>query len=191
MAIGAIVLVVAIVVLVASVLSKGSGTGAGTGASSSTSSSHAAGQAASGIQPRSLRVVVLNATQTNGLAGKVASTLKSHGYSQAAALYGTPSGSYQTTTVQYAEGHAAEAKAIANVLKVPAADVQPLSSAVAPLSGGAPVTVVIGGASSEGSSSSSSSGGEASTGGTEGEAGGETAGGGEVGSESHAAEPGA
>jgi hypothetical protein len=184
---GAIVVLVAVVVVLASVLSKGSSTGSGNGAGSSTASSHAARKTSTAIEPRSLRVVVLNATQTNGLAGKVASTLKSHGYGQAAALYGTPSGSYSSTTVQYAEGHAAEAREVASALKVPTSEVQPISSSVAPLSGGAPVTVVIGGSGTEGSGSGS----EEKTGNTEGQAGGETAGGGEVGSESQAAEPGA
>lgn len=190
MVLGALVVIVLLVVLISALGSKGSSaTGKRAGSGSTSAGSHSGAHAKAGIQPRALRVVVLNATQTNGLAAKVASTLKGHGYSQAAALFGTPSGSYPTTTVQYAEGHLAEAKGVAGILKVASADVHPLGSAAAPLSGGAPVVVIVGGA---GTSEASNEGGTTEeTSSAEGEAGGETANGGEATSGAQAAEPGA
>jgi hypothetical protein len=179
---GALVVIALLAFLITSVLSKGSSP-TSSNTPPSTASSHTAKHGSSGIDARSLRVVVLNATQTNGLAAKVAGTLKGHGYSQAAALFGTPSGSYPTTTVQYAPGHAAEAKAVGKALAVSSSDVQPLSASATPLSGGAPVVVIVGG--EQGSHEAGASGGSA-----EGEAGGETAGGGQATTEQQA-EPGA
>jgi hypothetical protein len=186
--VGALVVIVLLVVLISALGSKGaSTTGKRTGGTSTNARSHSS--AGAGIQPRSLRVVVLNATQTNGLAAKVASTLKGDGYSQAAALFGTPKGSYPTTMVQYAEGHLSEAKGVAGTLKVASADVHPLGSEAAPLSGGAPVVVIVGGSNT---GEASHEGGQAEeTSSAEGEAGGETAGGGEATSGEQAAEPGA
>jgi hypothetical protein len=174
---GVLIAIALLAFLVSSVLSKGNNPTSGN-TPPSTASSHTVKHGTSGIDARSLRVVVLNATQTNGLAAKVASTLKGHGYSQAAALFGTPSGSYSTTTIQYAPGHAGEAKAVAKALTVSSSDVQPLSASAAPLSGGAPVVVIVGGGEQGSHETGASQGGSA-----EGEAGGETAGGGEATSE--------
>jgi hypothetical protein len=180
---GALVVLALLAFLISSLLSKGSSP-TSHNTPPSTASSHTAKHGSSGIDVRSLRVVVLNATQTNGLAAKVAGTLKGHGYSQAAALFGTPSGSYPTTTIQYAPGHAGEARAVAKALTVSSSDVQPLSASATPLSGGAPVVVIVGG--EQGSHEAGASQGTSA----EGEAGGETAGGGQATTEQQA-EPGA
>jgi cell division septation protein DedD len=196
--VGALVVVALAVVLVTSVLGSGgkpASTGSASGASqrgSAAGSSHR-----HSITDGALRVVVLNATQTNGLAAKVAGNLKGRGYSQAAALYGIPKGTYPTTMVQYASGHAHEAAGVANALKVASSEVRPLQPAVAPLSGGAPVAVIVGEATanegaggarnSESSPAEGQAGGETAGGET---AGGETAGGGEA-PGSQAAEAGA
>lgn len=185
---GIVVVVVLLVVLLSSVLSKGGSPKSSNTASTTTTSSQSTNRSShhAGASAHSVRVVVLNATQTNGAAAKVAGTLKGQGYSQASALFGTPSGSFSSTVVQYATGHEAEAKGVASALKLPSSDVQPLSSAVTPLSGGAPVVVIIGGS---GSSEVGHSSGASEPGSSESEAGGETANGGEA-PESQA-EPGA
>jgi hypothetical protein len=85
---------------------------------------------------------VLNGTETTGLAHRVSASLQQHGYSQAAALSGRPPGADQTTMVQYAAGHQAEAESVAQSLSI--AQVQPLEATVAALSGAAKVVVVVG-----------------------------------------------
>jgi len=49
-------------------------------------------------------VSVLNATEQEGLAHRVASQLQGKGYARAAALDGKPSGALTTTAVEYAPG---------------------------------------------------------------------------------------
>jgi LytR cell envelope-related transcriptional attenuator len=171
---GVLVVAVLAVVLVASVLgSGGKPASAGSAGTSQRGSVNASGHRPS-ISKAALRVVVLNATLTNGLAAKVADNLKSRGYGQAGALYGTPKGTYPVTMVQYASGHAPEAAGVASALNVPSSEVRPLQPGVAPLSGGAPVAVIVGEATAnEGAGGARKSESNA----TEGEAGGETAGG--------------
>src|ERR1019366_4006982 len=65
---------------------------------SSKSSAHAA-------NPAETIVTVLNGTETAGLAHRVSGQLQQRGYSQAAALSGSPSGTHPVTVVQYASGH--------------------------------------------------------------------------------------
>lgn len=160
------------------------------GSSANGSASHAGGRHGASVRDGSLRVAVLNATQTNGLAASVASSLKGHGYTQAVALFGTPAGSYPTTSVQYASGHSREAAGVAQALNVTSADVKPLQPSTAPLSGGAPVVVIVGEATANEGAGGAPRNSE-STAPAEGEAGGETAGGGEAGAGPQAAEPGA
>lgn len=189
---GALVVVVLAVVLVASVLgSSGKPASPGSAGASQQGSANASGHRPA-IAKASLRVVVLNATLTNGLAAKVADNLKVRGYSEAAALYGTPKGTYPVTMVQYASDHAREAAGVAAALKVPSNQVGPLQPEVAPLSGGAPVAVIVGEATANegagGARKSESTPAEGEAGGET--AGGETAGGGEA-PGSQAAEAGA
>jgi hypothetical protein len=201
-AIAGAVLVVVVLAIVLISSSGGSGGGKPNQSANTSSARHAGSasdNAAGTTSPASLHVVVLNATQTNGLAGKTASTLKGHGYTQAAALFGMPSGTYDTTVVEYAQGHRADAMGVARALGVSANQVRPLGSSTAPLSGGAPVVVVVGEARTNAAASESGheaatnaeaeSGGQAAP--TEGAAGGETANGGEATPQSQAAEPGA
>lgn len=189
LALGGLALIVIAVVAIVS-LSSSKGAPGGTGSRSATAGHGASASTAAGgtIEPRALRVVVLNATQTNGLAAKVAGELKSHGYGQAAALFGTPSGSYPATTVQYVEGHRSEADGVAQALSVASSDVKPLEASTAPLAGGAFVVVIVGGAAGEVGSEGARPAGEGEAGGET--AGGETAGGGEPASQSQATEPG-
>lgn len=183
--------VLAVVLLLGSSGKPSPSSGPFTGGSSSNGSApHAGGRRGASVSNRSLRVAVLNATQTNGLAASVASSLKGHGYAQAVALFGTPAGSYPTTSVQYASGHRREAAGVAQALNVPSADVKSLQPSTAPLSGGAPVVVIVGEATANEGAGGAPRNSE-STAPAEGEAGGETAGGGEAGAGSQAAEPGA
>jgi len=87
-------------------------------------------------------VVVLNATETTGLAARTASGLHQSGYSQATALAGRPPGSGEVTVVQYASGHQAEAESVAHSLSV--THVQAIESPVAALAGSAKVVVIVG-----------------------------------------------
>jgi hypothetical protein len=188
-ALGGIALIAIVIIAVVS-LSSSKGAPGASGSRSAVGGRRASTSTAAGgrIEPRALRVVVLNATQTNGLAAKVAGELKSHGYGQASALFGTPSGSYSTTTVQYAAGHRPEADGVAQALSVASADVKPLEASTAPLAGGAFVVVIVGGEAAEAGGESAHATGEGEAGGET--AGGETAGGGEAASEPQAGEPG-
>jgi hypothetical protein len=85
---------------------------------------------------------VLNGTETTGLAHRVAGQLQQSGYTKSVALAGRPSGANQTTVVQYASGHRADAEGVARALG--AGQPQPMEAAVASLSGSATVVVIVG-----------------------------------------------
>jgi LytR cell envelope-related transcriptional attenuator len=87
-------------------------------------------------------VVVLNGTETTGLAHRISGQLQQRGYSQAAALGGRPPGANQVTVVEYASGHQADAEGVARSLGV--SQVQPLEAGVASLGGSAKVVVIVG-----------------------------------------------
>jgi hypothetical protein len=125
-------------------------TGASTRASShakrtSTKSAthHASSSAAAGAaSPSETNVVVLNGTETTGLAHHVASELTQMGYSKATALGGRPEGANQTTVVEYSGGHRADAAAVAHALGI--STVQPLEGSASALAGSASVVVIVG-----------------------------------------------
>ncbi len=104
-------------------------------------SSHPAAKAPA-ASPAETNVVVLNGTETTGLAHHVSADLQQNGYSQATALNGRPPGANQVTVVQYAGGHQAEAEGVAHSLSV--TQVQPMETAVASLAGSAKVVVIVG-----------------------------------------------
>lgn len=106
---------------------------------STTASTKAAPAAAN---PAETNVAVLNGTETTGLAHRVSGALQQRGYSQAAALNGRPPGANQTSVVEYASGHQAEAQGVARSLAV--TQVQPIEAAVASLAGAAKVVVIVG-----------------------------------------------
>jgi hypothetical protein len=148
-------LVIAAAVLIAKSLggSSGSNKAATTSASSSTtrasSKAHAktrakthAGVATSTTAPAETVVDVLNGTSTTGLAHRIAGELQKNGYSQATALAGRPSGSNQSSVIQYAGGHQGDAQAVAHSLSV--SQVQPLEGSVAALAPAASVVVIVG-----------------------------------------------
>jgi LytR cell envelope-related transcriptional attenuator len=166
--------IVGVVVIVLAVSSLGGGSSknaTGTSAASTTpahshrthtgasTSSHPSESSALAVSPAETQVAVLNGTSTEGLAHRLSATLQQSGYSQAIPLNGTPPGAHQTTVVQYASGHRAEAAQVARALGV--GEVQPMEATVSPLVGNSTVVVIAGldkaGAPSESSSSSSSS----------------------------------
>jgi LytR cell envelope-related transcriptional attenuator len=106
--------------------------------SSSKSNSLPAGA----TNPAEASVAVLNGTETTGLAHRISGALQERGYSQATALSGRPPGASQTTVVEYASGHQADAGGVAHALSV--TNVQPIEEAVASLAPAAKVVVVVG-----------------------------------------------
>jgi hypothetical protein len=143
--------VVGVAVLVGVLLSLGGGGSSpskttGSGASRSASSgahrrgSHH-GHAHAAVSPAETHVVVLNGTETTGLAHRISANLQQSGYTQSAALDARPAGR-STSVVEYASGHNTEAQHVAQTLGI--AQVQPLESAVTPLVEGATVVVIAG-----------------------------------------------
>jgi hypothetical protein len=96
----------------------------------------------SATSPAETRVVVLNGTETQGLAHRLSSNLQQSGYSLANALAGRPSGSHSATVVEYAAGHRVDAEHVAQTLGV--SDVAPLDAATAAMTGSATVVVIAG-----------------------------------------------
>ena len=92
--------------------------------------------------PAETLVTVLNGTEKAGLAHRISTQLQQSGYSQANALSGRPAGANQTTVVQFATGHQADAEGVARSLSVK--QVQPMEAAVASLAGSARVVVIVG-----------------------------------------------
>ncbi len=92
--------------------------------------------------PAELSVVVLNGTETTGLATRAAGELQQGGYSQAAAKYGRPPGANEVTIVEYAPGQQPDAQEVARSLSV--SHVEPMEQAVLALAGPAKVVVVVG-----------------------------------------------
>lgn len=152
-------LVVAVVVIVVIVLSAGGGKGgssstneASSGAGSAatqtssqgttTTAKHSSATTAPTTSPAQLNVAVLNGTTTTGLAHHVSEELQQHGYAKAAALTGQPPGANQTTVVEYASGHQADAQRLARSLGVTQA--QPIEGTVASMAGSASVVVIVG-----------------------------------------------
>jgi hypothetical protein len=92
--------------------------------------------------PAETHVAVLNGTSTAGLAHRLSTSLQQSGYTQSVALNGTPPGSHQTSVVEYASGHRADAQGVASALSV--SQVQPMEGSVSGLTSGATVVVVAG-----------------------------------------------
>jgi hypothetical protein len=102
----------------------------------------AASKQAKATPPAETSVVVLNGTETPGLAHRLSTELQQSGYSQANALFARPPGSNEVTVVEYASGHQADAAQVAHSLSV--SHVQPMEQGVAQLAGSAKVVVVAG-----------------------------------------------
>jgi hypothetical protein len=164
-------LIIGAAVLIAKSVGGSSGTNSAATSSATTaarshathhSKSHAkpsANASAPTTNPAETVVDVLNDTNTTGLAHRVAGDLQRSGYSQATALAGRPSGSNQTTVVQYASGHQGDAQAVAH--SISATQVQPLEGSVAALAPAASVVVIVGADRASGAGGEESSGGGA------------------------------
>jgi hypothetical protein len=122
------------------------GTTSQTSSTSTTSSKHhhakPRAKQAKAAPPAETAVVVLNGTETTGLAHRLSSELQVKGYSQATALFTRPPGANEVTVVEYAAGHQADAAGVARSLAV--SHVEPMEQAVAQLAGSAKVVVVAG-----------------------------------------------
>jgi hypothetical protein len=149
------VILIGVVAVVLAVVGVGGGSSArkaSTAAGSATSAggSHArasgarqSSKARSGSgSPAETSVVVLNGTETTGLAHRLAGRLHQSGYSRATALSGHPPGANQVSVVEYASGHKGAAEGVARSLGV--SQTQPMEAAVASLAGSAPVVVIVG-----------------------------------------------
>jgi hypothetical protein len=151
--------IVGIAVLVVALTSLGGGSSSNghrsTGSAATTTGAtakktHTAGEhatthgeaSAPAASPAETQVVVLNGTNTTGLAHKLSANLQQSGYSQSQALNGTPPGSHPATVVEYASGHRADATHVAQALEV--TRIQPLEAAVSSLVGSATVVVLAG-----------------------------------------------
>jgi hypothetical protein len=183
--------VVGVAVLAGVLLSLGGGSHKNATVGSTTShSAPAGGHGRSGSHrahavagPAETHVVVLNSTETTGLAHRLSANLRQSGYTQSAALDGHPT-LRASSVVEYAGGHRTEALHVGQTLGI--SQVQPLEGAIVPLVGSATVVVIAGSdqaAVSSGGAAESGSGasgtGEPSAS-TEAPAGGETAAGGEA-----------
>jgi hypothetical protein len=151
--IGALVLVGVVAALAVTLLGGSSATKTPTGSVGTTArtqttashparKSHKAASKAPTINPAETNVVVLNATEAEGLAGRTATQLQQGGYAKASALHGKPPGTGQVSVVEYTGGHRAEAEAVAHSVSV--THVLPIEAAVTALSGPANVVVIVG-----------------------------------------------
>ena len=92
--------------------------------------------------PADVKVKVVNATNTQGLAGKVRDTLQGRGYTQIA--LGDSTTKQLQTDVFYVAGSQAEAQAVARALGVGAANVRPMPEPPPVSPGDATVLVMAG-----------------------------------------------
>jgi hypothetical protein len=143
----------------ATTASGGSSSQSSTTAHHATSHAKAQAKATPAANPSETVVDVLNSTSTTGLAHRTAGELQSSGYSQATALASRPGSASQSTIVQYASGHQADAQGVAHAISV--SRVQPIESSVAALAPGAPVVVIVGADKASSGAGEESSGGGA------------------------------
>jgi len=140
----------AIAVGVAAYLVSGSGGNQTVAASSTTTSAtHTSTAAQANPKPGEVAVTVLNPTEINGLAHRVAAQLQGAGYTRAQALNGRPPGTYTTTVVEYKQGFKGAAERLARALALEGGSVRPLEGGVAALAGGAPLVVIATGSAGE------------------------------------------
>lgn len=108
-----------------------------------TTAHHSSESSLPASNPSETHVVVLNGTETGGLAHRLSGNLQQSGYTLATALNGHPAGR-STTVVEYAPGHRADARHVAQTLGV--SQTQPLESSIAAMDGGSATVVVVAGA---------------------------------------------
>ena len=94
------------------------------------------------VPASAITLTVLNGTEAEGLAHRIAGELRGKGYARAAALDGRPPGANQTTIVEYQPGDRGLAVRVGRAIST--SNVKPLEGDVAPLGAGAQVVVIIG-----------------------------------------------
>jgi len=156
-AVAAVVVLAGVLIAVLASGSSGSSHSSASTGTHSASARHAPGASHGGAStaasgPAQLHVVVLNSTEINGLAHRLAATLQEHGYTSAQAQSAHPSGSYTASVVEYAPGYTAEAEAVARALGIEASGVRPMESTTQSLTPGASVVVVAAGSEAAGGS---------------------------------------
>jgi hypothetical protein len=173
--------VVGVAVLAGVLLSLGGGSGSkspsvNTSRSASTGRHASHGSSAAVAAPGETHVVVLNATEANGLAHHLAEHLRQGGYTLAAALDGHPPSGRSSSVVEYTNSHHSEAQRVGQALGI--AETAPLEGAIAQLVGSATVVVIagadqaaqVGGGSGEAATGTGTGSGEAAAGTGNGEA---------------------
>lgn len=98
------------------------------------------GQAAGRVKPGDIEVTVLNGTAVPGLAATYGDKVERKGFQLGAVT--NSSTSFTESVVMFERGHAPEARRVAAALGI--SDVRLMSADVAAVSGGAPVSVVVG-----------------------------------------------
>lgn len=96
--------------------------------------------AAAALSPAEIEVTVLNGTTVPGLAAEYGNTVERKGFQLGAVT--NSSNSFADSVVMFQRGSAPEARRVARALGI--SEVRPMSADVAEVSGGAPVSVVVG-----------------------------------------------
>jgi len=142
---GALVAIGAVALLANSLLgSSGTKTPSTTTSNSSSTGAtrHHRSHVAGAARPADVNLVVLNGTETNGLAHHLASQLQQLGFTRATPLGARPPGAAQVTTVQYASGKRADAQEVARALSVNS--IVPMEAGVSSVVGSPEVVVIVG-----------------------------------------------
>jgi hypothetical protein len=140
--------VAAIVAVLLIVTSSGGSSNSASNASPTTNAptAHHPARSTTAVTPSTVRVAVLNGTDTSDLAHRVAARLTAAGYKQGAIATASDQ-THTATIVGYVPGHRASALAVASALHLGSASVQPVDStaqAVAcPPSSGCTSTVIV------------------------------------------------
>jgi hypothetical protein len=92
------------------------------------------------VKRSDIEVTVLNGTAISGLAGRFGDEVERRGFSLGAVT--NSASSFEQSVVMFSRGSAPEARRVAKALEI--SDVQPMTNEIAEVSGGAPVSVVIG-----------------------------------------------
>jgi hypothetical protein len=100
----------------------------------------ASGKAAARMKPAEIEVTVLNGTAVSGLAATYGDEVERKGFQLGAVT--NSSTSFADSVVMFERGHAPEARRVAAALGI--AEVRLMSADVAAVSGGAPVSVIVG-----------------------------------------------
>jgi hypothetical protein len=111
------------------------------------------GSAGAATGAAQVHVEVLNSTEINGLAHRLATTLQEHGFQQAQAQAGRPAGSYSGSVVEYAPGYSGQAENVARALGIETGSVRPMESGTQSLTPGASVVVIAAGSEASAGSS--------------------------------------